>query len=166
MISVLKGAIEDTLGGIKDDFKTPLPFLTVNQGDVTFEIYSPSDVSYSDRIKYTNPMIDIVLHLVDMKTLINLDEKDIDAVLEKQLKFVKFLRFKQLVVGANKMESVRWSASAFDTVSSRVKAAVNKLNIQKWHNSEKINDLVVVPLSSKRNTNIATRFKGESTSAA
>ena len=140
LISVLKGVIEDTRGGVKDDFKTPLPFLTVNEGEVTFQIYSPSDIDYNSRIKYTNPMVDIVLHLVDMKGLKNLEEKDIDIVLEKQLKFIKYLRFKQLVIGVNKMECAKWSSASFEIISSRVKSAVRKLNI---HQQEVINLWVI-----------------------
>ena len=158
LISVLKGVIEDTHGGIKDDFKTPLPFLTINEDDITYHVYYPTGSDYNSRIKYTNPMVDIVLHLIDINIFNGLDSKDINILLEKQLNFVKQLKFKQLIIGVNKMETVAWSTSSFNILAEWINNTISKLHIKNWNNSEKIKDIMIIPLSSKKNSNIKLNY--------
>lgn len=151
---MLKGLIDDTYGGIQDDFTTPLPFITVNEGGVKFLIYYPALNDYEKRVKHTNPVVDIVLHLVDIKDTTS--SETLEQNLEDDLMILKHLRFKELVIGFNKMDTAKWEKTVYNEACETVKSKLSTIGVKSWHNTHDIKSLVCVAVSTKHNINIVS----------
>lgn len=116
LMSVLKGLVEDTHGGIKDDAHTPLPYLSFIQNKVRYLVYCPVQNEYEERIENTRPMADILVHLFD----INLFKSDTGVqdgatlrAVKQNMEVIKTLRYKKVMFGVNKMDSVEWDSLTF-----------------------------------------------------
>lgn len=139
VISVMKGLVENSLGTVKTGEDTPLPYMSITHDDVRFLIYSPIAKHYEQRLTVTNPVVDILLHLIDInlfKNPNNTDDPETCKAIEDDLAKIRQFRFKYVVFVVNKMDQVDWDPTIFDNVTVFINQAAKNLGISSWYNTE------------------------------
>jgi translation elongation factor EF-1alpha len=126
VISVLKGLVEDSLGSVKTGLDTPLPYMSITHDDMRFLIYSPIVRYYEEKLLATNPVVDILVHLIDINIFTNPNkpnDPETCKFIEDDISKIRQFRFKHVVFVVNKMDQVGWDPTIFDNVTEYINQA-------------------------------------------